>query len=68
MEYHEKEKDIETFFKLRNIDYNPDTGMIAVPAKCKWLTNQNKCRLYAWRPESCRAYECETLKKMTIDS
>jgi Fe-S-cluster containining protein len=66
MEYHEQEKDIDQFFKLRDIEYDPDTHKIVVKAKCRWLTNQNKCRLYAWRPYSCRAYECDKLKSMTL--
>jgi Fe-S-cluster containining protein len=58
------EKDIEQFFKLRNIEYNKDTKEMIVPLKCNWLTPQHKCKLYSWRPYSCRAYECDKLKKI----
>jgi Fe-S-cluster containining protein len=60
--------DIEQFFRLRNIQYDPVTKQIAIPCKCKWIDNRNKCHLYSWRPNSCRVYECEKLKAMTIDS
>jgi len=66
--YDVNEKDIQTFFKLRGIEPSDQTNMYIVPSKCQWLTNHNKCKLYSWRPNSCRAYECETLKKMTLDS
>ena len=66
--YSENEKDIDTFFKLRGIEYLPETKQMTIPCKCKWLTNHNKCKLYAWRPNSCRVYECDKLKSMTIDS
>jgi len=63
-----EDKDIEQFFKLRNIAYDRGIGTIAVPSKCDWVTNHNKCKLYSWRPDSCRHYECEKLKSMTLDS
>jgi Fe-S-cluster containining protein len=62
-----KEHD-ETFFKLRGLGYDTETGAISIPNKCKWITNQNKCRLYSWRPNSCREYECDKIKSLTVDS
>jgi hypothetical protein len=62
------EKDLDQFFKQRGIKYEPETGRIEVPIKCKWVTNQNKCKLYHWRPHTCVVYECETLKSMVLDS
>lgn len=62
------EKDIDMFFKLRGISKTDNPNMFAIPLKCQWLTNHNKCKLYSWRPNSCRAYECDTLKKMVIDN
>jgi Fe-S-cluster containining protein len=64
MYYRENETDIDKFFKLRGIAYDEKTKQLSVPVKCKWLNNQNKCRLYAWRPYSCREYECEKLKNL----
>ncbi len=68
MFYDSNEKDIDQFFKLRGITYDPLTKQLVVPAKCHWITTHNKCRLYSWRPNSCRCYECEKLKSMTIDN
>ncbi len=62
------DKDTEQFFMLRGIVFNPLTKEISIPAKCKWVTNQNKCKLYSWRPISCRVYECDKLKSISIDS
>lgn len=62
--YDSEEKDIEQFLKLRNIEYDPLTKSMIAPLKCKWVTNQNKCKLYSWRPYSCREYECEKLKEL----
>jgi len=58
------DKDTEQFFKLRGLVLNHDDGSVIVPIKCKWITNQNKCKLYSWRPESCRVFECQKLKEM----
>jgi Fe-S-cluster containining protein len=66
--YSSDDPEIDTFFKLHGIDYNPETKQMIIPLKCKWLTNQNKCKLYAWRPYSCRAYECDKVKAITLNS
>lgn len=68
MHYDMDEPDIDKFFMLRSIEYNKEAHQLAVPAKCKWLNSHNKCRLYAWRPISCKVYECDKLKSMTVDS
>ena len=68
MHYEGLDKDIDKFFLLRGINYDKDKHQITVPCKCKWVDNHNKCRLYAWRPDSCRAYECDKLKSMVADS
>jgi Fe-S-cluster containining protein len=60
--------DIEKFFQLRDVVYNKETKDLSVPNKCKWLTSHNKCRLYSWRPYSCRVYECDKIKSLTVDS
>jgi Fe-S-cluster containining protein len=66
--YDSNDPDIEQFLKLRGISYDNEKKAMVVPLKCKWITNQNKCKLYSWRPYSCREYQCEKLKAMTIDS
>jgi len=60
--YDSIEPEIDKFFKLRDIEYNPETKEMIVPLKCKWLLPTHKCKLYSWRPYSCRVYECEKLK------
>ena len=68
MHYAGDDKEVDVFFKLRGIDYNPETKEMRIPLKCKWIQNTNKCKLYSWRPYSCREYECDILKSITIDS
>lgn len=68
MFYDGNDPDVEHFFKLRDIEYDKETKMLKIPVKCKWISNNNKCKLYSWRPYSCRVYECDTLKSMTVDS
>lgn len=64
--YAEKDEyDLDKFFELRGIKYDKNTRQMILPIKCKWVTNQNKCKLYSWRPYSCRAYECENLKTIS---
>jgi Fe-S-cluster containining protein len=64
MKYDSNEPDIKQFFLLRGIEYNETTKELIVPLRCKWLTAYHKCKLYSWRPYSCRAYECDKLKKI----
>jgi len=64
MKYDSDEPDIEKFFKLRNIEYNKETKEMVVPLKCTWLLFNHRCKLYSWRPYSCRQYECDKLKKI----
>jgi len=54
----------EAFFKLRNITVDREHGKLIIPLKCNWLNNRNECKLYRFRPESCKSFECEALKKM----
>ena len=68
MKYTADEKDINILFKLRGIQYNTDTKEMVMQSKCAWVTNHNKCRMYAFRPYPCRVYECDTLKKMVADN
>ena len=58
------DKDIEKFFSLRGITYDPLTKQVICDIKCKWITTHNKCKLYSWRPDICRAYECDKLKNI----
>lgn len=56
--------DMKMFFKLRNITYDEKTNEVIVPIKCNWITSHNRCKLYKFRPDICRAYECDKLKEL----
>lgn len=56
------EVDLLKFFNLRNFIYNVDTRTVIVPARCKYITSHNRCKLYCGRPDICRHYECDDLK------
>ena len=55
-------QDDELFFSLRGI--KRENGKIYIPIRCRWLTNHDKCKLYTFRPKSCRAYQCEDIKRI----
>lgn len=55
-------QDDDLFFSLRGCKLNKLTNDLIVPLKCRWLTNHNKCKMYPYRPQGCREYECDKLK------
>jgi len=54
----------EQFFRLRGISINLNDSTLIVPCRCKWLTNRNTCKLYPWRPETCKSFRCEQLNTL----
>jgi Fe-S-cluster containining protein len=58
-------EDDPLFFALRGIKIDPDDrSKLIVPLRCHWLTEHNKCKIYARRPKSCSCYQCDNLKEM----
>lgn len=68
VKYDSNDPDDDKFFTLRCITWDKEKKELHIPCKCKWVDNHNKCRLYSWRPNACRVYECDKLKSMTVDS
>ena len=56
--------DLIKFFSLRNLTYDPETKIVIVPNRCKWISSHNKCKFYSRRPDICRAYICDKLKNL----
>ena len=59
-------EDDALFFSLRGIKLDKENMQLLIPCRCKWLSEHNRCRMYAYRPKSCIAYKCEYLKTESL--